>query len=83
MVEANKCADAGEVKRLRVVESAGCVGCHGHGLGWLPQELNLDFLPGGLAGNVGFSNVEKMVGLTDTCVLAQHVANMLADMSAT
>jgi hypothetical protein len=24
-----------------------------------------------------------MVKLTDTCVLAQHIANMLADMSAT
>jgi hypothetical protein len=33
MVEANKCADAGEVEHLQVVGSAGCVGCHGHGLG--------------------------------------------------
>jgi hypothetical protein len=36
-----------------------------------------------LAGNVGFLNGEKMVELTDTCVSARHVANMLADMSAT
>ncbi len=36
-----------------------------------------------LAGNVGFSNVEKIVELTDTCVSARHVTNMSADMSAT
>jgi hypothetical protein len=35
------------------------------------------------AGNVGFSNVKKMVELTDTCVLARHVANMSANMLAT
>ena len=40
-------------------------------------------LVGCLAGNVGFMNVEKMVELTDTCVSAQHVADMSADMSAT
>jgi hypothetical protein len=34
-------------------------------------------------GNVGFLNVEKMVESTDTCVSAQHVANMPANMSAT
>jgi hypothetical protein len=37
----------------------------------------------GLAGNVGVSNVEKMVESTDKCVLARHVADMSADMSAT
>jgi hypothetical protein len=36
-----------------------------------------------LAGNVGVSNVEKMVESTDTCVSARHVTNMSADMSAT
>jgi hypothetical protein len=36
-----------------------------------------------LAGNVGFSNVEKMVESTDTCVSARHVADMSADMSVT
>jgi hypothetical protein len=35
------------------------------------------------AGNVGFLNVEKMVKSTDMCVLARHVANMSANMSAT
>ena len=42
-----------------------------------------DYLRDPLAGNVGFLNVKKMVELADMCVLAQHVANMLADMSAT
>jgi hypothetical protein len=36
-----------------------------------------------LAGNVRFLNVEKLVELTDTCVSAQHVADMLANMSST
>jgi hypothetical protein len=36
-----------------------------------------------LAGNIGFSNVKKMVESTDTCVSARHVANMSANMSAT
>jgi hypothetical protein len=45
MVEADECANAREVKRLQVVGSAGCVGCHGYGLGCLPQEHNLDVLP--------------------------------------
>jgi hypothetical protein len=35
------------------------------------------------AGNVGFSNVKKMVKSTDTCVLARHVVDMLANMLAT
>jgi hypothetical protein len=38
---------------------------------------------GSLAGNVGFLNVKKMVKSPDTCVSAQHVADMSADMSAT
>jgi hypothetical protein len=46
MVEANKCANAGEVKCTRVVGSAGCMGCHGHELGCPLQELNVDVLPG-------------------------------------
>ncbi len=47
MVEAIKCADAGEVECLRVVGNAGCLGCLGHELGCLLQEHNLDVLPGG------------------------------------
>ncbi len=35
------------------------------------------------AGIVGFLNVKKMVKSTDMSVSAQHVANMLANMSAT
>ncbi len=35
------------------------------------------------AGNVRFSNVKKMVKLTDTCVSARHVVNISANMSAT
>jgi hypothetical protein len=53
--------------------------------------IHNDFLPNlkilshlvTLAGNVRFSNVKKMVELTDMCVSARHVANMSADMSAT
>ncbi len=52
MVEAHKCADAGEVKCLRVLGSAGCLGCHSHGLGHLMQEHDQDVLPGG-AGSPG------------------------------
>jgi hypothetical protein len=37
---------------------------------------------GFLAGNVGFSNVKKMVESTDTCVSARHAADMSADMLA-
>ncbi len=47
MVDAHKCTDAGEVECLRVVGGAGCLGCHGHGLGCLMQEDNQDVLPGG------------------------------------
>jgi hypothetical protein len=57
MVEANKCTDAREVERLQVVGSAGCVGCHGHGLGCLPQEFNLDVLPGSV------SSLEALAGV--------------------
>jgi hypothetical protein len=46
MVEANKCADAGDVERSRVLGIAGCMCCHGHGFGRLPQEFDLDVLPG-------------------------------------
>ncbi len=61
MVEANKCADAGEVERLRVAGSAGCVGCHGPGLGCLPQEIDLDVLPGGA------SSPEALAGMRQAC----------------
>jgi hypothetical protein len=37
----------------------------------------------GLAGNVRFLNVKKMVESTDTCVPARHVADMSADMLVT
>ncbi len=36
-----------------------------------------------LVGNVVFFNVEKIVKLTDMCVLARHVADMSAGMSTT
>ncbi len=39
-------ADAGEVEGLRVVGGAGCLDCHGHGLGCLMQEHDRDVLPG-------------------------------------
>jgi hypothetical protein len=61
MVEANKCTNAGEVKRLQVVGSAGCVGCHGHGLGCLLQEHDLDVLPGGA------SSPEALAGVRQEC----------------
>ncbi len=57
MVKANKCADAGEVKRLRVVGSAGCVGCHGNGLGLPLQEFNLDVLSGGTSSSEALAGV--------------------------
>ncbi len=50
MVEAHKCADAGEVKSSRLVGGAGCLGCHGHRLGCHMLEHDQDVLPGG-AGN--------------------------------
>ncbi len=46
MIEAHKGADAGEVKGLRVVGSAGCLGYYGHGVGYLIQEHSRDVLPG-------------------------------------
>ncbi len=61
MVEANECADAGEVKGLQVVGSAGCVGCHGHRLGCLLQELDLDVLLGGA------SSLEALAGVQQAC----------------
>jgi hypothetical protein len=47
MIEAHKGADAGEVKGSRVVGGAGCLGCHGHGVGYLIQEHDGDVLPSG------------------------------------
>jgi hypothetical protein len=61
MIEAYECANAGEVKRSQVVGSAGCMGCHGHGLGSLPQELNLDVLPGSA------SSLEALAGVQQAC----------------
>jgi hypothetical protein len=61
MVEANKCANAGEFECLGVVGSAGCLGCHGHGLGCLLQELNLDVLPNGA------SSPEALAGVRQEC----------------
>ncbi len=55
----HKCADAGEVERLQVVGKVGCLGCHGHGLGCLPQELNLDVLPGGASSLEAFAGVQQ------------------------
>ncbi len=61
MVEANKCANAGEVERLQIVGSAGCVSCHGHGLGCLLQEFDLDVLPSGA------SSPEALAGVQQAC----------------
>jgi hypothetical protein len=61
MVEANKCNDAGEIEHSWVVGSAGCVGCHGHGLGCLPQEFDLDVLAGGA------SSPEALAGVRQAC----------------
>jgi hypothetical protein len=61
MVEANKCADARAVKHLRVVGSAGCVGCHGNGLGLPLQEFDLDVLPGSA------SSLEALAGVQLAC----------------
>jgi hypothetical protein len=61
MVEANECADAGEVECSRVVGSAGFLGCHGHGLGHLLQEHNLDVLPGGT------SSPKALAGMRQEC----------------
>ncbi len=57
MVEANKCTDAGEVEHTRVVESAGCMGCHGHGLGCPLQEFDVDVLPGGASSPEALAKV--------------------------
>jgi hypothetical protein len=61
MVEANELANAGEVERLRVKGSVGCVGCHGHGLGPPPQKLDLDVLPGSA------SSPEALTGVRRAC----------------
>ncbi len=61
MIKANECTDAGEAERSQVVGSAGCVGCHGHGLGYLLQEHNLDVLPSGT------SSPEALVGVRQEC----------------
>jgi hypothetical protein len=61
MVEANECTNAGEVEHSQVVGSAGCMGCHSHGLGSLPQEFDLDVLPGGA------SSPEALAGVWQAC----------------
>ncbi len=59
MVEAHKCADAGEVKCSRVVGGAGFLGCHGHGLGCLMQEQDQDVLPGGTGSLEALAKVRQ------------------------
>ena len=59
MVEANECANAGEVEHLRVVGSDGCVGRHGHGLSCLLQEHDLDVLPGGASSPETLTEVRQ------------------------
>jgi hypothetical protein len=59
MVETYKGADAGEVKGLRVVGGAGCLGCHGYGMGHLIQGHNRDVLPGG-AGSLDTMARERL-----------------------
>ncbi len=59
MVEAHECADAGEVECLWVVGSAGCLGYHGHGLGHLLQEHDLDVLPNGTSSPEALAEVRQ------------------------
>jgi hypothetical protein len=59
MVEAHECADAGEVKCSRFVGSAGCLGCHGHGLGHFMQEHNQDVLPGSTCSPEALARVRQ------------------------
>jgi hypothetical protein len=47
MVEAHEGADAGEVKGSWVVGGAGCLGCHGHGMGCLIKEHDRGVLTSG------------------------------------
>ncbi len=47
MVEAHKGAGARDVEGFQVVGGAGCLGCHGHGVGCPIQEHDGDVLPGG------------------------------------
>jgi hypothetical protein len=61
MVEANECTNVGEVERSQIVGSAGCVGCHGHGLCHLLQELDMDVLPSSA------SSPEAMAGVRQAC----------------
>ncbi len=61
MVEAYEHTDAGEVESLRVVGSAGYLGCHGHGLGCLMQEYDLDVLPSGTC------SLEALAGVRQEC----------------
>jgi hypothetical protein len=61
MVEANKCAGAGEVKCSRVIGSARCLACHSHGLGCLLQEHNLGVLPSSA------SSPEALAGVRQEC----------------
>ncbi len=61
MVEANKGANAGEVKCSRVIGNTGCLGCHGHRLGHFPQEHDQDVLPGGA------SSPEALAGVRQKC----------------
>ncbi len=59
MVEAHKGTDAGEVKGSRVVGGAGCLGCHGHGLGCLIQEHDRDVLPSGAGSQEAMARVRQ------------------------
>ncbi len=59
MVETHNGADAGEVKGLRVEGGAGCLGCHGHGIGCLIQENNGDVLPSS-AGSLNAVDRERL-----------------------
>jgi hypothetical protein len=59
MVEAHECADAGEVECARVVGGAGCLGCHGHGLGCLMQEHDLDVFPSGTCSPEALAGVRQ------------------------
>jgi hypothetical protein len=47
IVEAHKGTDAGEVEGSRVLGGAGCLGCHGHGVGCLIQEHSKYVHPSG------------------------------------
>jgi hypothetical protein len=59
MIEAHKGADAKEVKGSRVEEGAGCLGCHGNGLGCLMQEYNRDVLPSSTGSSEALARVRQ------------------------